>query len=137
MHRIFLGGGQKILGGTRVGDHFPLSKTSVENWHFLPLLPEKLLKFPPNEVKNRNRTGEQSEPRNFLEYECSKPIFGAHFYIDESIRVQGGGGGEGDPKREGGSFKGGGQARVARPLDPPQTWGMPQTLATVFGSDES
>ena len=41
---------------------------------FYLFYPKKLLKFPPNEVKKKKRTGERSEPRNFLEY-AQNPIF--------------------------------------------------------------
>ena len=68
VHRIFSGeeGQKKFRGGARVGKHFPLSKTSVKNWHFFTTFTQNLLKLPPNEVKDRNRTGERSEPRKFF-----------------------------------------------------------------------
>ena len=74
-------------GGARVGEHIPqqcgliLSYNNAETGHFLPLLTQKLLKLPRNKVKHRNWTGERSEPRKFLEYECSKPIFGVYFSV--------------------------------------------------------
>ena len=80
VHRIFSRGGQNFLGGGQgLANIYLLSYNNAETGHFLPLLTQKLLKLPRNKVKHRNRTGERSEPRKFLEYECSKPIFGVYF----------------------------------------------------------
>ena len=69
--------GQKNFrgGGQGWGNIFLYQRIVWKTSTFQPLLPQKLLKLPPNEVKNRNRTDERSEPRNILEYECSKLIF--------------------------------------------------------------
>ena len=70
-------------GGARVGEHFPLSKTCGKLalfYHFYPKIAETSPKWG---INNRNRSGERSEPRNFLEYISarSKPIFWAYFSV--------------------------------------------------------
>ena len=79
---FFRGGAKTFRGGHGWGTIFLYRRLVWKTGTFLPLLPQKLQKRPPNEVKkNRNRTGERSEPRKFWEYECSKPIFWAYFCV--------------------------------------------------------